>query len=147
MMESDVAVGMVGGTNRGAEHDHEAWPVPLGFRHVEYEVDMTGPPWKKLQDALGFLVERLEAEDYAAIGAVCPKLRATGESSYGYHALAVLRQKHLEKPLLSLYRLHRFPWLRRRYKLGGHDRELGHVHIDFSRTPAGWELDHINICR
>jgi len=81
------------------------------------------------------------------VGAVCPKLAEVGASDYGYHALKVLREKHQERSLLERYRGRRFPWLRRRLELGGHAKELGHLHIDFARTSDGWVLDNVFMCR
>lgn len=104
-------------------------------------------PFQTLQEALEFLVECLEAEDFERVGAECPKLAEVGASDYGYHALKALREKHLETSLLGRYRGQRFPRLHKTLKLGGHDAELGHLHIDFTRTSAGWVFEHIWICR
>lgn len=50
-------------------------------------------------------------------------------------------------PFSVLYSSRKFPVVGSTFKLGGHDSELGHMHIDFKRADGGWVLDDIWICR
>jgi hypothetical protein len=40
-----------------------------------------------------------------------------------------------------------FPTDIERFKLGGHDAELGHIHIDFIKRDKGWVIERIWQCR
>ncbi len=59
----------------------------------------------------------------------------------------VLQARHRATGLRALYAGRSFPQEGRHLTLGGHDAELGHLHIDFSRTREGWVLDEIWMCR
>jgi hypothetical protein len=40
-----------------------------------------------------------------------------------------------------------FPADAEKFKLGGHDKELGHMHIDFIKRDKGWVIEDIWQCR
>ncbi len=40
-----------------------------------------------------------------------------------------------------------FPTDAQTFKLGGHDKELGHMHVDFSKRGAAWVIEGIWQCR
>jgi hypothetical protein len=61
--------------------------------------------------------------------------------------LTRLREVNAETPLVRLYAGRWFPADADTFKLGGHAAELGHIHIDFVRTRAGWVIDRIWMCR
>jgi hypothetical protein len=46
-----------------------------------------------------------------------------------------------------LYADWQFPIGGQEFKLGGHGRELGHIHIDFIKGLAGWEIQRVWMCR
>jgi hypothetical protein len=58
-----------------------------------------------------------------------------------------LCQQQERMDLRARYSDRDFPPDAERLKLGGHDSELGHVHIDFIRRDEGWCLEQIWECR
>lgn len=58
-----------------------------------------------------------------------------------------LRQQHERMDLRVRYDGRCFPADAQRLKLGGHDSELGHIHIDFIRRDNGWVIERIWVCR
>ena len=58
-----------------------------------------------------------------------------------------LREQAAVTPLVRLYAGWEFPPAAREFKLGGHASELGHIHIDFVRSDAGWQIQRIWMCR
>lgn len=45
------------------------------------------------------------------------------------------------------YKGHSFPENGKTFKLGGHDKELGHMHIDFLKRGDDWVIEKIWQCR
>ncbi|MCA6624241.1 MAG: hypothetical protein IM542_17060 [Pseudanabaena sp. M165S2SP1A06QC] len=45
------------------------------------------------------------------------------------------------------YKGHSFPENGKTFKLGGHDKELGHMHIDFLKRGDNWVIQKIWQCR
>lgn len=58
-----------------------------------------------------------------------------------------LRQQHERMDLRVRYKDQSFPTDAESLKLGGHARELGHIHIDFIRRDEGWFIAEIWECR
>jgi hypothetical protein len=112
------------------------------------------PTFATLPAALEFLARALEASDLARLAGACaplppgnddPKLDRLREQSRRW-ALERLAELHREVDLRIRYAGREFPDARE-FKLGGHAKELGHLHIDFERDAAGWRLKDIWICR
>lgn len=109
-----------------------------------------------LNEAVDFLAVRLEADDPEGIADQC----SNGENddartaeglpsprSYRLHAIRELGRRHGMQNLRSTYAGREFPSDRDEFKLGGHGAELGHTHIDFSRTGLAWKIKEIWMCR
>jgi hypothetical protein len=112
------------------------------------------PCFGTLSEALGFLAAHLEAGEPGAIAAACdpPPEGASGErlSAWLRHqewALERLAEAHTQQDLRERYSGREFPARAGEFKLGGHDAELGHLHLDYRCTPEGWVLQKIWICR
>lgn len=58
-----------------------------------------------------------------------------------------LKEKHTTASLRQLYAQIEFPKNEHEFKLGGHDKELGHIHIDFVKNDGSWFLNKIWMCR
>jgi len=58
-----------------------------------------------------------------------------------------LAQTQQRSPLSNLYSSVEFPADASVFKLGGHARELGHIHIDVKKTGGVWQLSGIWMCR
>ena len=94
-----------------------------------------------LQAAVRFFAAALDNDDLDGLAA------ASRQPLPEEWVLERLREQHAATPLTRLYAGKRFPLFGRAFKLGGHDRELGHIHIDFVRAESGWELERIWMCR
>ena len=118
---------------------------------------MTTIAFQQLGDAVEFLADNLEKHNYEAIANHCiAPLRDDDENvsvglpsarDYRLAAIKALSDRHTEHSLRFLYERWEFPADRQEFKLGGHGKELGHIHVDFEITPAGWCLKEVWICR
>jgi len=109
-----------------------------------------------LPDAVDFLVDNLDKADIDAIANECTDsqhdsaLRLASlppRRDYRVRAIQALAARHADQSLRTLYQGREFPHDRPVFKLGGHAQELGHLHIDFTRSETGWQLKEIWICR
>ena len=101
-----------------------------------------------LKDAVAFIVECLDTDDYGSLARACvgrAKRPPLLLSSPG--AFEVLKKRHRATSLVELYSGADFPQGDEWFKLGGHDKELGHIHIDFRKDRRGWFLEDIYMCR
>ena len=117
---------------------------------------MTTIAFQQLGDAVEFLADNLEKHNYEAIADHCIAALRDDEyvsvdlpsaRDYRLAAIKALSDRHAEHSLRFLYERREFPADRQEFKLGGHGKELGHIHVDFEITPAGWCLKEVWICR
>jgi len=117
---------------------------------------MSSRSFRTLAEAVAFLASRLEADDLEAIADQCGaaardvEREAAGVGSPRDHRLRAIEQlalRHAARDLRSRYRFRRFPWRARAFALGGHGKELGHVHVDFVKDASSWRLEEIWVCR
>lgn len=117
---------------------------------------MTRMDFDSLESAVSFISTRLEANDFDALLRQCepepddPRAVELGLPTIrerGLMVLAELKRRHASRDLRSLYAGRKFPDGDTAFKLGGHDAELGHIHIDFARSVQGWRLRQIWMCR
>jgi hypothetical protein len=94
-----------------------------------------------LADAVAFLAEVLAQQDYDTLASACH------EELPQPWVLERLRERHESTSLPELYADWEFPTDTRQFKLGGHAKELGHIHIDFVKSKKGWEIQEIWMCR
>jgi hypothetical protein len=94
-----------------------------------------------LADAVQFLAEVLANNDYEILALVCR------EKLPQPWVLERLRERHESTPLPELYSGWEFPQNAKEFTLGGHDMELGHIHIDFVKSKKGWTIKEIWMCR
>ena len=121
----------------------------LGADAARPPVDDGGPahadPAGSLADQLCFLGDCLARDDRDALRRACAP-----DEPAPIHDLAFdwLRARHDARSLTRLYRGRRFPTEPGTFTLGGHDRELGHVHVEFrSDDGARWRLGKLWMCR
>ncbi len=109
------------------------------------------PSFPDLGAAVEFIARALETGDHDALADACVDAgEAAGPRearAYRHRAIESLAGRHTGHSLRALYAGRAFPANATTLKLGGHGRELGHVHIDFARSEATWELENIWICR
>ena len=97
--------------------------------------------FSNLAEAVRFLAAAIEDGDHGALA------EASREALPADWVLDRLRERNAATPLVALYAGREFPRDVRELKLGGHHKELGHIHIDFVRSGAGWEVQRIWMCR
>ena len=110
----------------------------------------------KLSDAVSFLVDHLDRKDFTTIAAQCANLvydegivtaGAAHPQEARIAAIQELARRHARLSLRWRYLLRRFPSGAQEFELGGHNKELGHVHVNFVRAGASWQIKEIWICR
>lgn len=117
---------------------------------------MTTILFRRLGDAVEFLADNLEKHNYEEIANHCiaplrdDEFVSAGlppKRDYRLRAIKALGDCHAKNSLRSLYEGWEFPADGQEFKLGGHGKELGHIHVDFEMTAAGWCLKEVWICR
>lgn len=99
-----------------------------------------GGTFTKLPHAVAAIAACLDKGDYKALAAACD--RKPDE-----HILRQLGEVHKKTPMPALYANRAFPANTDRFKLGGHAKELGHIHVDFVKQDGTWRLSAIWGCR
>ncbi len=94
-----------------------------------------------LPEAVSFIASCLDAGDHARLDAACLRRKPSD------HTFSMLQYAHKKTPLVKLYAGREFPAQGAACTLGGHNRELGHIHIDFVKRGDVWLIDSIWICR
>jgi hypothetical protein len=94
-----------------------------------------------LSGAVVFIADALDRDDRTSLAEAC---QAPLPADW---VIERLLEQHEETPLPQLYEGKEFPENAQRFKLGGHDQELGHIHIDFIKSTNGWEISKIWMCR
>ncbi|MDP6542742.1 MAG: ThuA domain-containing protein [Phycisphaerae bacterium] len=137
-------------------HDAKAWTNPghrrllgNGMRWVAgrkcintpmADAAPAGKTFKNLSAAVGFISTCLNKKDHKTLTAACTH-------APNVHILKQLAAVHKKQPLPKLYAKQSFPAKGAAFKLGGHDKELGHIHIDFTKQDGAWRLKTIFGCR
>ena len=104
------------------------------------------PQFKTLEEAVTFIAARLDGSDYERLANAARGTRSDPASD-DFFTLRSLHEKHKETALQERYKGRTFPSAGSSFKLGGHAKELGHIHIDFHRNNGSWELENIWLCR
>jgi hypothetical protein len=110
------------------------------------------PSFKDLKSAVEFIAHALETRHYEPVADACVEDRPMPSGSppardYRLRAIEALASRHAGGSIRALYAGQEFPDQATTFKLGGHDRELGHVHVDFVHAEVGWQLKDIWVCR
>lgn len=95
-----------------------------------------------LQEAVIFIVACLEKDDYKNLADACESTDKPNEQ-----LLKTLKEIHAQTPLPTLYAGKDFPKNETTFKLGGHMKELGFIHIDFIKKDNAWHLARIWMCK
>lgn len=107
------------------------------------------PAFNSLKQATTYLDKCLAAQDRAGLAALC----IGGVKGKSYFAedpvifeILVEEWKRAGGSFQNLYAQREFPKDAGEFKLGGHESELGNVHIDFVKQADGWRLKDIWVC-
>jgi hypothetical protein len=116
--------------------------------------DVNRPTFTKLEQAIAFLTRAVEANAFEDIADACehvdePALASGLPSTRDYrlHAAKELGRQHTMHSLPVLYAGKDFPAGKTEMRLGGHARELGHLHVVFESGQRGWQLKTLFMCR
>jgi hypothetical protein len=110
------------------------------------------PSFTDLDAAIEFAARALDARDCGIVADACvaDQPDAVGlptRREYRVRAIESLAARHAASSLRSRYAGRTFPANEATFELGGHESELGHVHVDFVRGEDGWQFKEIWICR
>lgn len=102
------------------------------------------PNFPSLRAALIWMDLQLGSGDYKQLQS---SLRSPQSPDAQLGVFRALHAAQRTAPLADLFKNRSFPEDKNQLKLGGHNRELGHIHIDFIRMDGHWYLDRIWMCR
>ena len=88
---------------------------------------------------------KLSANDYKALASAQVSSRHTLEARISL--MKILDAKINDRALVEIFKGRTFPTDKNKFKLGGHDKELGHWHIDFLKHKGNWYLSRIWYCQ
>jgi hypothetical protein len=107
--------------------------------------------FQTLSEAIDFICTQIEAGNPAALSTAMAGLHRDDAYDFTWYfatlVFPALCARHRRGCLRALYAGRVFPDAALSYKLGGHDSELGNVHVDFVRRPEGWVLQRIWVCQ
>jgi len=106
-----------------------------------------------LADAIAFISECLETNSARVLfdQTVFAEMQAEKYVEHPDHFIKftfpVLLYEFQKMDFRTRYKDTLFPIEAERFKLGGHDKELGHIHIDFLKRGDAWVIEKIWCCR
>lgn len=102
------------------------------------------PHFPSLEVALIWMDQTLDAKDNARLAVAVLAHQKNPETGTDY--LRQLADSRGDRRLSTIFKDRSFPENANSLKLGGHAKELGHVHIDFIKIQSEWFLKDIWIC-
>lgn len=100
------------------------------------------PRFHRVADFLAWADKQLAADDYAAL------IAAQSDSSPSQlESIKKLDAELGKSTLAKVFAGREFPKDATTFKLGGHQKELGHCHIDFAKAGDAWHITRIWQCR
>jgi hypothetical protein len=104
--------------------------------------------FNRLSEAVRFIADCLENDEYEKLYHNCvEKGQFPDEYTFFCFAMDKLKLIHEQTPLEILYAAEELPENSSKFKLGGHDSELDHIHIDFIKREGVWYIASIWQCR
>lgn len=119
--------------------------VTVFVKHVQIftvAVELRG--FTILADAVYFITKHVREDDYEGLFRIC--LDRSDKAFFTY-CMELLKEIDEKTPFPTLYEGFSFPADADRFKLGGHDSELGHIHVDFAKKDDKWFLERIWLCK
>lgn len=107
-------------------------------------VDLELKNFTILADAVAFITQHVREDNYDAIFEICLDRR---DKAHFINCIKLLKEIDEKTPLPALAEGISFPSDADRFKLGGHDSALDHIHIDFVKKEDKWFLDRIWLCK
>lgn len=99
-----------------------------------------------LQEAIKLITEALENNDHNGLKKVC--VGKNGKpANFPDYTFKNLKKLNKKKSLVEIYKDKIFPKGKKNFKLGGHMKELGCIHIDFIKKDDKWYIQDIWTCR
>ena len=103
------------------------------------------PKFDSLEKFLSWADAKLAADDYEALSAAQIANKDTKDTRIIY--IKKLDDDLPNGSLSKIFKDRVFPADKNQMKLGGHNKELGHCHIDLVRVGGYWQLAKIWQCR
>ncbi len=103
------------------------------------------PRFHRLADFLTWADKKLTADDYETL--ITAQADAKDTPSTKLASIKKLDADLGEAKLAKVFVGRDFPKDASTFKLGGHDKELGHCHIDFVKDGVSWQITRIWQCR
>ena len=117
----------------------------LGGIIVRADEAVEKPTFTTLAQAVAHISQCLEKNTSKDLFAACTEKRKP--SRLDETIFSHLQKRNEDKKLAELYSEREFPQDQKVYKLGGHGKELGHIHIDFMKRGKTWSILKIWMCR
>ena len=108
------------------------------------------PPYEfdDLDAAMGFVISCIKSDDVASlIKAMKHERKVQPYLERNRHAFERLKSQHAATPYEELTKGLSFPSNSTEFKVGGHGKQFGHIHIDFEKRGTKWYLKSIWDCR
>jgi hypothetical protein len=104
------------------------------------------PSFIKLNDAIQFISGTLGNNNYDKLKESCvgKEGKSAGCPKYTFENLKKINEKN---PILKTYEKIEFPEDKDNFKIGGHMKELGCIHIDFVKIQGKWFIQDLWTCR
>jgi len=99
--------------------------------------------FSNLNDAITFIVQAVEEDDYKKLSNACIKKMAFSQDEEIFGILKGLNQR---MPIVDLYSGNEFPKDKNTFRLGGHGEQWGYIHIIFIKKNDKWYLSDILSC-
>ncbi len=103
------------------------------------------PRFHRVADFLTWADKKLAADDYEALIKAQADAKDTQTTKLAY--VKQLDSDLGEAKLAKVFEGREFPKNTATFKLGGHQMELGHCHIDFVKDGDSWQITRIWQCR
>ncbi len=112
---------------------------------VSFSVEEARPRFAHVADFLTWADKKLAANDYEALVKAQADAKDPKPTQLTY--VKQLDADLGESKLAKVFEGREFPKDATTFKLGGHQKELGHCHIDFVKDGESWQIARIWQCR
>jgi len=103
------------------------------------------PKFDTLKEFLAWADTKLGSDDYDGLASAQVASKDHKETRIAY--IKKLDVDFSDGSLSKIFKGRNFPADKTKLKLGGHNKELGHCHIDFVKVKGHWQLARIWQCR
>ena len=110
-----------------------------------YAAEDARPRFQHVAEFLTWADKKLAADDYEVLITAQGGTKDSRQTQLIF--VKTLDAGLKDRTLAKIFEGREFPKDATTFKLGGHDMELGHCHIEFSKKDGSWEIVRIWQCR